>query len=182
MIQSDEINNENQVLKVIKSRKSVRSYKQHNVDRETLLELVKAGMAAPSAKNYQPWMFIIITIKETIKQISDIIPGSLALPQVDSAILICGTPDVYPPYVNPEFWKLDCSAATQNILLAAESMGLGAVWTAIYPFPGIITGIKELLNIPENVHPFVVIPVGLPTGEDIPKDKFNPDKIKWETL
>lgn len=168
----------NDTLKTIFNRKSVRTYTDAPVSQEQLMTLVKAGMAAPTAVDMRPWDFIVITDKTILKKLADALPQQAKMVEHAAAAIVV-TGDLNRQYGGKEavFWTLDCSAATENILLAAESMGLGAVWTAAYPDPARITAIKTVLNIPQDVVPLNMIPIGVPTGIDKPKDKFNAKQI-----
>lgn len=169
----------NNTVKTIFERKSVRSFENKVLSKEQLELIVKAGMAAPSARNLQPWAFIIITDRNTLNTLADRLPYAKMLHEASAAIVVCGVPENAGD--SPEgYWVQDCSAATQNILLAIESMGLGAVWTGVYPRSERIDVVRNVLSIPQNVFPLNVIPVGYPKGENRPKDKFKPENIRRE--
>ena len=169
----------NDVVKLIMSRKSVRSFLNLPLTKSQLELIIKAGMAAPSANNKQPWSFIVITERELLNLLADKLPYAKMLHEATAAIVVCGIPEKSGD--SPEgYWVQDCSAATQNILLAIESMGLGAVWTGVYPRTDRIDTVRDVLNIPENIFPLNVIPVGYPKGEHKPKDKFKPENVHWQ--
>ncbi|MDP4281250.1 MAG: nitroreductase family protein [Bacteroidota bacterium] len=169
----------NPVLECIFSRKSVRHYAQRPVKKDTLELLIKAGMAAPSANNTQPWVFIAITDRPTMTQLGNHLPYAKMLLQAGAAIAVCGNPDLNSKS-NPTLWIHDCSAATENILLATESLGLGGVWTACYPYPARYEIVQQILGLPQHIIPLCLISLGYPAGDETPKDKFRPDKIHWE--
>ena len=169
----------NNTVKTIFERKSVRSFENKVLSKEQLELIVKAGMAAPSARNLQPWAFIIITDRNTLNTLADRLPYAKMLYEATAAIVVCGIPEKSGD--SPEgYWVQDCSAATQNILLAIESMGLGVVWTGVYPRSERIDVVRDVLSIPQNVFPLNVIPIGYPKGENRPKDKFKPENIRRE--
>lgn len=170
----------NETLKTIFSRKSVRVYKDEPIAKEKLDMLVRAGMAAPTAVDKRPWEFIIITDKAILKQLAGALPYAKMAEQAAAAIVVGGDINKQWGGADSEFWIVDCSAATENVLLAAESLGLGAVWTAVYPDQERITAVRQILNIPDNIIPLNLIPVGVPTGIEQPKDKYNPAQIHWE--
>ncbi|NCB39111.1 MAG: 4Fe-4S binding protein [Erysipelotrichia bacterium] len=172
----------NQTLATIYQRKSVRSFNGQIVSREQLTELVKAGMAAPSAINRQPWQFIAVTDRPVIDRLSEKLPYAKMLASAGAAIIVCGDIEIARAGETENMWMLDCSAATQNILLAAESMGLGAVWTAAYPYEDRINAVTETVGLPVHVIPLCVIPVGYPTGTDKPKDKWKPERLHWNSF
>ena len=169
----------NQTLETIHNRKSVRSYSNKPVTQETIDELLKAAMAAPTGKNVQPWEFVVMNNKENMVKLSESLPYAKMLNTAQIAIVVCGNAD--PEKGGSNLWMLDCSAAAQNILLAAESLGLGAVWTAGYPYAERIEAISKTLNLPENIIPLTVIPIGYPDKDNTPKVKFNADKVKYNT-
>lgn len=167
----------NETLKTIFSRKSVRSYTGEAVADDTLRLLVKAGMAAPTAVDRRPWDFIVITDQAILMKLADVLPYARMVKEAAAAIVVTGNLDQQFDGHDALFWIMDCSAATENILLAAESMGLGAVWTAVYPAEERVAAVRKILEIPDNVIPLNLIPIGVPAGKEKPKDKFNPDKI-----
>ncbi|MDR1416130.1 MAG: nitroreductase family protein [Prevotellaceae bacterium] len=166
------------VIENIHSRKSVRKYVAGRpVSKDDLLTLVKAGMAAPSAKNVQPWAFVALSERSTLDKLADELAYAKMLKAAPSAIVVCGRLD---RDAGGELWQLDCSAAAQNILLAAEAMGLGAVWTAAYPYKDRADAVVRALNLPPHIIPLCVIPVGYPDGAETPKDKWKEENLKWE--
>ncbi len=169
------VQNADAVLDNIFARKSVRKFTSEPVSEKQVETLLKAAMAAPSALNLQPWRFVVVTDKETLASMAEKMPYA-RLDTAPLAIVICGDTSV-----SDKFWEHDCSAATENLLLAAEAMGLGAVWTAASD--GERTAIvREALGLPSYIHPLCVVPVGHPDGDFQPKDKWDPTKIhynKW---
>lgn len=163
-------------MNAILNRKSIRKYKDLKISDELVEELLKAAMAAPSAGNEQPWEFVIIRHKDTLKKITEIHPYSQMLLNTDVAIVVCGNEQ---KELFKGFWIQDCSAATENILIAAEDKGLGAVWLGVYPLEDRVKGIKELLDLPESVIPLSIIPIGYPDEEKKAVDRFNKDRIHW---
>ena len=177
-------------LEVIMARTSIRSFTGEAVSREQLETILKAGMAAPSAMNVQPWRFVVVTDKEKIAQVFGSGFRGEMFTQAGAVIVVCGQttmmrkpfgqPDAPETEVSNIFWFEDCSAAAQNILLAAKALGLGAVWTAGYPAEERITPIAQALEIPAGVVPLCIIPVGVPAEDPEPKDKWKPENIHWE--
>ena len=140
-------------------RKSVRSFEDKTVSKDTLELLVKAGMAAPSAM---------------MDSLNARLPYAKMLKEAAAAIVVLGNPEI------SKLWMYDCSACTQNVLLAAESLGLGAVWTAAFPYDDRVNAIKEVYEIPDPWLPLALIPVGYPKGDHQPKDKWDPAKVHYE--
>ena len=177
-------------LDVIMTRTSIRSYTGGEVTREQLETILKAGMAAPTAMNGQPWRFVVVTDKEVIANVFASGFRGEMFTKAGAVIVVCGqSTQMRKPFGQPDaeeteqpnmFWYEDCSAAAENILLAAHALGLGAVWTAGYPAMERITPIAEALGIPANVLPLCIIPVGVPAENPEPKDKWNPDNIHWD--
>ncbi len=166
-----------EVMKAILGRKSVRHFTDQRVPRETLEHLTRAGMAAPSALNRQPWAFVVVTERARLDRLAEALPFAKMLKQAPAAIVVCG---IASGSAGSDYWVMDCSAASQNILLAAEAMGLGAVWTAAYPSAERIAGVRAVLGIPDTAVPLNVIPLGYPTGEDKPKNKYRAENVHWE--
>ncbi len=172
---------ENETTKTIFSRASVRGYSETKLPAETLEFLVRAGMAAPSAVDKRPWEFIIVQDPAVLKELAEKNPGNggkMAL-QAGQAIVVAGDLSKQHGGKDSTFWIMDCSAAVENILLAAQSLGLGAVWTAVYPGQDRIDPVVKALKLPENIVPLAIIPVGKPAGKAQPKDKFDKKKIHW---
>ena len=166
----------NTTLETIFNRKSVRSFNGKAISKDTLGLIVKAGMAAPTGRNRQPWDFVIIENKADMEALAKKMPRAKMLQSAGAAIVVVGNPEV------SKNWMLDCAAATENILLAVESMGLGAVWTAGWPYDERIAEINGAFNIPKPYIPLCLIPIGYPAGENTPKDKWKPERVhynKW---
>lgn len=166
-------------LSVIHNRKSVRSFTGESVSKDALDKIVRAGMAAPTAVNMQPWAFVVVTDRKTLDTLAAGLPYAKMLDKAGAAIVVCAIPDkAYEK--SREFAIIDSTCASQNILLAVEALGLGALWTAAYPDNGRMDLVRKTLNIPQEIIPLNVIPVGHPTGKDQPKDKYKPENIRWE--
>ncbi len=164
-------------LSAIYNRKSVRSFiKDRPVSDEDVQALIKAGMSAPSGKDTRPWEFVIINDRSILDKMAEELPTAKMLSQAPMAIVVCGDT------IRSSYWYLDCSAATENILLAAEAMELGGVWTAAYPYRDRMATVIKHTNMPAQVLPLVVIPIGYPMGNHSVKDKYDEKKIhmnKW---
>jgi len=162
------------ILDVIINRRSIRKYTGQEIPREVLMQLIKAGMYAPSAVNKQPWHFILVTDKKLLNKIADVHPHGSMLRQAAAAIVVLG--DVTLAHT-PDYMPVDCAAATENILLAAHGLGLGAVWVGIHPREERKNALRELFRLPDQIQPFSVISLGYP-AENIPvPDRFRPDRI-----
>ncbi len=171
---------EKSAVECIMTRASVRHYTGGIVSRDDLLTMLKAGMAAPSAVNVQPWSFIVVTERATLDKLSAALPYAQMLDKAGAAIIVCGLP-TKDAEVAPRFWLIDCAAASENILLAAHALGYGALWTAVYPDEVKIGAVRSILHIPTEVIPVNVIPVGVPVpGADPVKDKFDTGNIHHE--
>lgn len=166
-------------LQAIFQRKSVRNFTGEDVPKDKLEILLRAGMAAPSAVNMQPWEFIVITDRNTLQAMADNLPYAKMLDKAGACIVVCALPELA-HRKSKDYAIIDCSCASQNILIAAEALGLGAVWTAVFPRIDRIEFVRKLLEIPKDVIPLNAIAIGIPTGEDQPKDKYKPEKIHYE--
>lgn len=163
-----------ETLKAISTRRSIRRYHKTPIDAETVTALMKAAMQAPSAMNQQPWHFVVVDDRKTCDRIAAQHPHAEMCADAPLVIVICG--DTL-SLSAPDHWPQDCSAATQNLLLAAHDLGLGAVWSAIYPSAKQIALFQQLLHLPENVVPFSVVPVGHPAEEKAPEDRYQADRV-----
>lgn len=161
------------------TRRSIRKYTSGPVSREILEELVKAGMYAPSAVNCQPWHYIVIDDNALFEKIMEIHPYAKMLKDAQAAILVCGDENLQH---GDGYWAVDCSAATQNILLAAHAKGLGAVWLGLHPREERKRNIKELFQLPGHIQPFSLISIGWPAEEKNIPERYKTDRIhynKW---
>ena len=162
----------------IMTRTSIRQFKAQPVEQDKVDILLKAAMAAPTALNLQPWHFIVINDKETIALLSGKQPTNAPL-----MIAVCGDTDktMLPDGSTklPDFWVEDVSAATENLLLAAHALGLGAVWTGVYPAMDRTAEVANVLNCPQNIVPLAVVRVGYPDESPEPKNKYKEENISY---
>jgi len=168
-------------IEVIHARTSVREYADKPVPADMLTTLVKAGMAAPTAGNRQPWYFVVVTDRAMLDKLGEHPHGGM-LKTAGAAIAVIGAPEEGLRGASGEMWVQDCSAATENILVAVEALGLGAVWLGVYPVPERMAAVSEALGIPEGYTPLSLISIGWPQNKPAPKDKYKPEKIyhdKW---
>jgi nitroreductase len=172
--------NAKDALSVIHSRKSVRHYSGKPVSKDDLTTLLKAGMAAPTARNQQPWVFIAVTNEDALLALAKGLPYTKMIVKSRACIVVCGDMDKALPGKEQDFWIQDCSAASENILLAAEAMGLGAVWSGMYPLEERVAHVRKVLGLPDNIIPLNVIAVGHPSGIDKPHSKYDPKNIHWQ--
>ena len=169
----------NPTIDCIMSRKSVRKFDSRTVSAETIETILKAGMAAPSAMNKQPWKFVVVQDKQMLKTIADSMPN-IRTATAPMAIIVCGDMSKTLDGVAREFWVQDCSAATQNILLAAHSMGLGAVWNGLYPDLPRCKFISNLLQMDNRYIPLCVVPIGYPAEDPEVKYKWKPENVIYK--
>lgn len=150
-------------LKMIYTRRSIRVYSDRQISDEDIEKILKAAMLAPSAGNEQPWHFIVVRDREMLKKMSEAFTFGQMLPNASAAIVVCADPKLSKyPY---DMWVQDCSAATENILLAARCLGIGSVWLGVYPREERMKALRELLGIPENIVVFSVVSLGYPKDE-----------------
>ncbi len=165
-------------LDAMLTRRSIRAFLNRPVTEAQIETILRAGMEAPSAGNQQPWRFIVITERDRLDAIPRFHPYSSMVPLAPLAILVCAdTRDLK----HDRYWAQDCAAATQNILLAAHAIGLGAVWLGVYPREDRTEGFYELCGIPREITPFSCIVIGHPAESKPPGNRFDPDKIHRET-
>ncbi|MFH0884262.1 MAG: nitroreductase family protein [Candidatus Micrarchaeota archaeon] len=163
-------------LEAIYTRKSVRKFEDKEVPEELVRKILKAGMSAPSAGNAQPWQFIIISERNALAEIPGVSPYAECVAKAPLAILVCGDKKLEK---HKDYWVQDCSAASQNMLLAAHALGLGAVWTGAYPMETTMEGFRVLLKIPEHIVPFSLIVIGYP-AEGMHKEKYIGERIHYD--
>ncbi|MEW6713977.1 MAG: nitroreductase family protein [Nitrospirota bacterium] len=167
-------------MDVIYTRRSVRKFTGEKVKKDDLDAILRAGMSAPSAVNVQPWAFIAVTDRKILDQLCEALPYAKMLDTAGAAIIVCGVPDKDDTYAK-KYWVMDCSLASENILLAAHALGYGALWTASYPDSEKVKAVRKILFIPDNIIPLNVIPIGIPADKNAkPVDKFKEENIHWE--
>jgi len=177
-------------ISVIMSRKSVRSFTGEKLSEAQIETLLRAAMAAPTDGNIQPWEFVVVKDTSTVNSLFAVGHHAQMYKDAGTIIVVCGhttalrkpkgQPDAEEQLVQNQSWYLDCSAATENLLLAAEAMGLGAVWISSFPNERKMAELKEGLNLPQDVLPLSIVPVGYPSGENEVKDKWKPEKIHYD--
>jgi len=170
------------VVENIMSRVSVRQFTNQKPTEGQIDTLLHCAMAAPSALNKQPWAMIVVDDRAILDTIGNRMPNTRISENVQVAIVMCGDLTKAIEGAAADFWIHDVSAATENLLLAAHSMGLGAVWTGVYPNMERVGQVQQMLSLPEYIIPLCIVPVGYPAEEPAVKDKWNTDNIhhnKW---
>jgi len=158
------------------TRRSIRRYTQEPVDNEDLEGILRAGMAAPSATNQQPWHFVVLTEKEKLLEITAVHPHSAMLKEAAAAIVVCFDPALE----NIKgFLPQDCAAATQNMLLRIDELGLGAVWLGVHPNKEREEEMRRIIGAPKDIVPFCVISIGHPAEEKPPHDRYREERVHW---
>jgi nitroreductase len=161
-------------LEAIFTRRSVRNFQSDPVSENDLHDLLRAGMQAPSAKNEQPWHFLVIDDLALLHAIPDFHPHAKMLLEAPLAILVCSDRKLETKRAS---WLQDCSAATQNILLAAHAKGLGAVWLGIFPDSERVFGMQALVNLPKDVRPVSLVAIGYTASQPEPVDRFKEERV-----
>ena len=169
--------NADAVISNIMTRTSIRSFTDEPLTDSQIETLLRAGMAAPSAVNKQPWKFVVVKNKPLLQQIADSLPNT-RLSSAVCAIVVCGDMTKTLDGVARDFWIHDCSAATENILLAAHALELGAVWAGIFPNLDRVDKLRGLIDLPETQIPLCVIAIGHPAENPTPKDKWNQENYR----
>ena len=170
-------NTKNDAIETIMTRTSIRSFTNRTVSADTVEMLLRAGMAAPTAVNKQPWHFVVIDDPAVMDSLGGNGRQSQMWKEATLAIAVCGDLNKAMEGPGQPYWIQDCSAATQNILLAAHALGLGAVWTGCYPIEERVANVSRVLNLPENLIPLGVIVMGYPNEQPAPKDKWKPENV-----
>jgi nitroreductase len=167
----------NEFLDFINTRRSIRKYKEGEIKEEDINGILEAAMQAPSARNQQPWHFIVIKDKGLLEKVVEFHPNASMAKQASLGILVCGDLNLE---TAKGMWVQDCSAATQNILLAVHALNLGAVWTGIYPREQRMEGFRKMFDLPENIIPFSFMPIGYPDEESFKADRFKKERIHYD--
>ncbi|MBR1809786.1 MAG: nitroreductase family protein [Paludibacteraceae bacterium] len=170
---------ENQTLNTIMTRVSVRQFSDAKPTAGQIDTLLRAAMAAPSAVNKQPWAFLVVDDKEMLQKIGEQFPNSRVQNGAQVAIVPCGDLGKALEGEAQDYWIQDVSAAVENLLLAAHSMGLGAVWTGLTPIKARADAAAELLGLPEGIVPLCIIPVGYPAETPAVKDKYKAENVHY---
>lgn len=169
----------NSTIEDIMTRSSVRSYSDRKVDSATVDTLLRAAMAAPTAGNKQPWRFVVIDDRAMLDTIAADFQTMTMAKRAQVAVIMCGDLTATFDGDGREYWVQDVSAASENLLLAAHALGLGAVWCGIYPIPERVAQFTQLLSLPEHIVPMACICIGYPDKEPAPKDKWKPEHVHY---
>jgi len=164
-----------ELIKTIFSRRSIRKYTEESVPEEHVTTILEAAMAAPSASNKKPWHFVVVTERDTLNRLADAHKYAKMLQEAPLCVVVCGDESV-----SPRFWEQDCSAVTQNILLAAQALGLGSVWCGVHPREERVRDISEILGIKGPVKPLNLIAIGYPAEEKDPRTQYDGSRIHGE--
>lgn len=173
------VNAEQAVLDNIATRTSIRDYEARPVEKEKIEKMLRAAMAAQTAMNKQPWHFVVVDQRNVLDALAGANPYAKMLKKAPLAIVVCGNTDKMIEGGGRDFWIQDASAATENLLLAAHAMGLGAVWTGAYPSEERCISISKVLSLSDNLIPLNMIVVGYPAEQPQPKQKFKEENISY---
>ena len=163
-------------LQAIRTRRSIRKYLDKPVPPDVLDQVLSAAMYAPSACNQQPWQFVVLEDRKLLREVPKIHPYATMAAEAPLAILVCN--DATLEQV-PGYWVIDCSAAVQNLLLAAHALGLGAVWCGVYPQQERVDGFRQLLGVPKHVVPHSLVPLGYPAEQPPREERYRPDRVHY---
>ena len=178
---SNETTMQNTTIEDIMTRTSVRSYTNEPVSEQQIDTLLRAAMAAPTAGNKQPWRFVVIDDRALLDTIAANFGSMKMAAHAPLAVVMCGVPSETFDGEGVGYWIQDVSAATENLLLAAHAIGLGAVWCGVYPISERVEKFSKMLNLPDTIVPMACVCIGHPDGESHPKDKWKPEYIKYNT-
>lgn len=162
-------------LGYILDRRSIRKFKEQKIDRETIKLLLTAAMYAPSAVNKQPWHFVVIDQRQMLDKIMEIHPHAGMFKTASHGIVICGDEHLQH---DDGYWVVDCGAATQNLLLAAHSLGLGACWVGLHPREERKASFSSLLELPIHVKPFALVALGISDETKKRPERFHSEKVR----
>ena len=163
------------MMETILARRSIRRYTDEPVTAEQVQTLLEAAMAAPSASNRQPWHFVAVQERATLQALADVHPYGRMLAEAGLGVAVCADPTL-----SPRHWIEDCSAATENLLLAAAGLGLGAVWIAVQPDRALTVKVRQVLEVPQCIEILCLVAVGHPDEDKPPRTQFNPQRVHRE--
>jgi nitroreductase len=161
-------------LQAIHSRRSIRKFQDQPVPEELIQKLLAAAMQAPSARNQQPWEFVVIDDRATLAKIPPLMPNAAMAGAAPLAVLVCADLE---RELSPGYWVVDCAAATENLLLAAHALSLGAVWCGVYPREPRMAGLKRLLGLPERIMPHSLVVLGQAAEQPPPANRYRPERV-----
>ena len=164
------------LLEAIEKRRSIRKFQDAPVTDDQLHQLLEAAMLAPSAKNGQPWQFVVVRSTDTLRRLRESQPYASSLDTAPVCICVCGRVD---PQL-PDYYQQDCAAATENMLLQAQSLGLGTCWMGVAPRPERMAAVSQILGIPEGIAPFCLVAVGVPAEQRSTPQRYDWARVHWE--
>lgn len=158
-------------IEAIRGRRSIRAYTDEPVTEADIESVLRAAMSAPSAGNQQPWRFVVVRDREQLERLSQATPYSKVVGSASVALVVCGDTR---EERHPGYWVQDCSAATQNALVAIHALGLGAVWVGVHPIEERVASVRAACEIPEGVVPMAMVAIGHPAETKPPSERFEP--------
>ncbi len=161
-----------ELIHTIFARRSIRSYTAEPIGEAHIKTLLEAAMAAPSASNLKPWHFVVVSDRQTLDSLAEFHPHGKMLFEAPLCIAVCGDSTI-----STRYWVQDCSAATENLLLAAVALGLGAVWLGVYPKEDRVVAVRKVLNLPEPIVPLNLISIGHPAEEKAPRTQYDAARV-----
>jgi len=165
-------------LNLIQSRRSIRDYLPQPVETEKITRLLEVAMSAPTAANSQPWEFVVVTAADLMQKLREKLV--FARYNAPAAIVVCGNLKMAYNSAAKHYWVQDCSAAIENMLVAAPALGLGSVWIGVYPLPAVVRVVSEILNLPEEVIPLGMVYVGYPNERKPPRTQYEERRVYWQ--
>ncbi len=166
-------------IDAIMTRRSIRTFTDDPVPAETVERLLRAAMAAPSAMNEQPWHFVVVEDAHTRERLSTMSQYAKPVARAPLGIVVCGDTTAL-HYPGTIYWVFDCSAALENLLVAANALGLGAVWLGVQPWPERVAAVREAIGIPEHVEPLGIVALGVPAETKPPSDRYDGARVHHE--
>jgi nitroreductase len=158
-------------LRIIFARRSIRQYTEEPVSEADIASLLQAGMAAPSAGNRKPWHFVVVTDREVLSRIAEAPPYRRTLGSAPLAIVVCGDPAI------SDWWVQDCTAATENILVAVAGLGLGGVWLGCLGRAEREQPIRQALGIPDEIGMASVVSIGHPSEQKVSRTQYDSERV-----
>ncbi len=162
-------------LEAIFTRRSIRKFLADPISEELTQKVLAAAMQAPSARNQQPWQFVVIDDRAILAAAAARMPNAAMAAHAPLGILVCGDLSLEK---SPGYWVVDCAAAVENLLLAAHALGLGAVWTGVYPRQERMETLRQLVALPENVIAHSLVVLGHPAEQPHAISRYLPERVR----
>lgn len=164
-------------LEAIMTRRSTRAFTDEPVTDADIEAILRAAMAAPSAHNGRPWRFVLVREREQLERLSVATPFAKPLASAQAGLVVCSEVTIGP---FAGFWVIDCSAAIENALVAANAVGLGGLWIGVHPIAPFASAVRRIIGAPRTVRVHSMVAIGHPAREKPDVDRYEPEWVHRE--